>query len=130
LIYLDSSALVKIAVTEAESAALSRWLTERPNLVRVTSRISKVEVTRAVWRANPAAVLQAYQVAERMREVTLSDQVLARAAAMRPPALKSLDAIHLASALALRGNLTAFVSYDKRLLAAAKDASLPVASPA
>jgi len=52
------------------------------------------------------------------------------AAGVRPPTLRVIDAIHLASALAIRQELTAFVAYDKRLLAAARTAGLPTASPA
>jgi len=130
LIYLDSSALVKLAVTEAESAGLARWLADQPNLVRVSSSIIRVEVPRAVWRADPGALPESYQVIRRTGEVWLSDEVLSRAASVRPAMLRALDAIHLASALAIRRELTAFVAYDKRLLTAASDAGLPTASPA
>jgi uncharacterized protein len=130
LIYLDSSALVKLALAEPESDSLFRWLSDRPNQVRVSSSIIRVEVPRAVWRADPTAVAESYQLILRMREVLLSDAVLTRAATARPATLRSLDAIHLASALAIRNDLDAFVAYDKRLLAAAQDAGLPTASPA
>lgn len=129
MIYLDSSALVKLAVTEPESDSLFRWLSDRPNQVRVSSSIIRVEVPRAVWRADPAAVPESYQLILRMREVLLSDAVLTKAATARPATLCSLDAIHLASALAIRNDLDAFVAYDQRLLAAARNAGLPVASP-
>ncbi len=130
MIYLDSSALVKLAVAEPESEALTYWLSQQPNLIRVSSSIIRVEVPRAVWRADPRALAESYQQLMRMREVLLSDPVLTRAAAARPATLRSLDAIHLASALAIKDDLTAFVAYDKRLLAAAAEAGLPTASPA
>jgi uncharacterized protein len=130
LIYLDSSALIKLAITEPESAALRRWLAGQPNLVRVSSSVARVEVPRAVWRAEPTALPESYQIIQRTGEVGLSDEVLSKAAGVRPPTLRSLDAIHLASALAIRPELTAFVAYDKRLLAAAREAGLPTASPA
>lgn len=130
MIYLDSSALVKLAVTEPESAGLNRWLADHPNLVRVSSAVIRVEVPRAVWRAEPTALPEGYLVLRRTVEVELTDEVLSRAAGLRPVALRPLDAIHLASALILRAELTAFVTYDKRLLAAARDAGLPTASPA
>jgi uncharacterized protein len=130
LIYLDSSALVKLAVTEPESAALRHWLAGQPNLVRVSSSVIRVEVPRAVWRAEPTALPESYQIIQRTGEVGLTDEVLSKAAAVRPPTLRVIDAIHLASALAIRQELTAFVAYDKRLLAAAKNAGLPTASPA
>jgi predicted nucleic acid-binding protein len=130
LIYLDSSALVKLAVTEPESAALTEWLSESPNLLRVSSPIVRVEVPRAVWRVDPGSLPQAYTVVRRVRDVRMTADVITRAAGIRPNTLRSLDAIHLASALAVKRDLTALVSYDKRLLAAAGDADLPTASPA
>jgi uncharacterized protein len=129
VIYLDSSALVKLAVTEPESAGLSRWLAERPNLIRVSSSIVRVEVPRSIWRADPAALPEGYQVIQRIREILLTGAVLSRAATVRPEALRPVDAIHLASALAIRKDLTVFVAYDYRLLAAAKEAGLHTASP-
>jgi predicted nucleic acid-binding protein len=69
-------------------------------------------------------------VVRRVRDVRLTPSVVTRAAGIRPNTLRSLDAIHLASALAVKRDLTALVSYDKRLLAAAWDAGLPTASPA
>jgi predicted nucleic acid-binding protein len=130
VLYLDTSALVKLVITEPESAALERWLADRPNLVRVSSVMIRVEVPRAAWRADPAALPDSYRMIRQIAEVELSDEVLGRAAGVRPPALRAFDAVHLASALTLRRELTAFVAYDKRLLAAARDAGLPVASPA
>lgn len=130
MIYLDSSALVKLAITEPETAALSAWLAESPNLVRVASSIIRVEVPRAVWRADPGALPQTYSLVRRIREIWMSPGILARAAGVRPPGLSSLDAIHLASAMTIKRDLTAFVSYDERLLSTAKEVGLPVASPA
>jgi uncharacterized protein len=129
VIYLDSTALVKLAVTEPESAGLSRWLADRPNLIRVSSSIVRVEVLRSIWRADPAALPEGYQVVQRIREILLTEAVLSRAATLRPEALRAVGAIHLASALAIRRNLTAFVAYDNRLLAAAKETGLHTASP-
>jgi hypothetical protein len=129
LIYLDSSALVKLAVTEPESAALADWLRDSSQLVRVSSPLVRVEVPRAVWRADPGSLPQAYTIVRRLREIRMTEAVLTRAAGVRPNVLRTLDAIHVASAMAVRDNLTALVSYDKRILAAAQDAGLPTASP-
>jgi predicted nucleic acid-binding protein len=129
LIYLDSSALVKLAVTEPESAGLRDWLAAQPNLVRVASTLIRVEVPRAVWRAEPSALPESYLVIRRTTEIELTDEVLSKAASVRPATLRTIDAVHLASALVLRRELTTFVSYDKRLLAAAREAGLPTASP-
>jgi uncharacterized protein len=130
LIYLDSSALVKLAVTEPESAALTEWLGHSANVIRVSSPIVRVEVPRAVWRSDPGSLPQAYTVVRRVRDIRLTASVLTRAAGARPVTLRALDAIHLASALTIKHDLTAFVSYDKRLLAVAQEAGLATVSPA
>jgi predicted nucleic acid-binding protein len=129
VIYLDSSALVKLALTEPESAALARWLAERAGQPLVSSALHRAEVPRAVWRAEPGALPRSYRVIRRIARVTLTTDVLDNSATLPPQALGSAHAIHLASALALKQDLTAFVTYDEHLLAAAKDAGLPVASP-
>ena len=129
MIYLDSSALVKLAVTEPESAALIGWLRDSSQLARVSSPLVRVEVPRAVWRADPGSLPQAYTIVRRLREIRMTEAVLTRAAGVRPNVLRTLDAIHVASAMSVRDNLTALVSYDKRMLAAAQDAGLPTASP-
>ena len=130
MIYLDSSALLKLAVTEPESAALTEWLGYSANVIRVSSPIVRVEVPRAVWRSDPGSLPQAYTLVRRVRDIRLTASVLTRAAGARPVTLRALDAIHLASALTIRHDLTAFVSYDKRLLAAAQEAGLATVSPA
>jgi uncharacterized protein len=129
VIYLDSSALVKLALTEPESAALARWLAERADQPLVSSALHRAEVPRAVWRTEPGALPRSYRVIKRIARVTLTADVLENSATLPPQDLSTAQAIHLASALALKGYITAFVAYDDRLLAAAKDIGLPVASP-
>jgi len=130
LIYLDSSALVKLVLAEPESATLTRWLAERADEPMVSSIAARTEVSRAVWRASPDQLPRSYRQMRGVEIVPLSRSIAEMAGAQAPPTLRSMDAIHLASALTLRDDLTAFVAYDKRLLAAARDAGLPVASPA
>ena len=129
MIYLDSSALVKLALTEPESAALARWLAERSSQPLVSSALHRAEVPRAVWRAEPGALPRSYRVLRRIARVALTAEVLDNSATLPPQALGPAHAIHLASALALKPDLTAFVAYDERLLAAAEAAGLAVASP-
>jgi uncharacterized protein len=129
MIYLDSSALVKLALTEPESAALATWLAERADQPLVSSALHRAEVPRAVWLAEPGALPRSYRLIRRIAKVALSAEVLDNSATLPPQALSPAHAIHLASALALRDDLTAFVAYDEDLLAAAADAGLPVASP-
>jgi uncharacterized protein len=129
VIYLDSSALVKLALTEPESAALVQWLEERADQPLVSSALSRAEVPRAVWRAEPGALPRSYRVLKRVARVALTADVLDNSATLPPQALRPDYAIHLACALALKRDLDTFVAYDERLLAAARDAGLPVVSP-
>ena len=129
MIYLHSSALVKLALAESESAALADWLAERAGQPLVSSALYRAEVPRAVWQAEPGALPRSYKVIKRIARVALSADVLDNSATLAPPELSPAQAIHLASALAVRRDLTAFVAYDDRLLAAAGEAGLPVTSP-
>jgi predicted nucleic acid-binding protein len=129
LIYLDSSALVKLALAEPESPALASWLAERAEYALVSSALHRTEVLRAIWRAEPAALPRGQRIIRRVERVVLSYDVLDNAATVPPQKLGTAGAIHLASALAIRQDLVAFVAYDKPLLDAASEAGLPVASP-
>ena len=129
MIYLDSSALIKLALTEPESAALAGWLAERADQPLVSSALHRAEVPRAVWLAEPGALPRSYRLIRRIAKVALTAEVIDNSATLPPQALSPAHAIHLASALALRDELTAFVAYDEDLLAAAADAGLPVVSP-
>ena len=129
MIYLDSSALVKLALAEPESAALASWLAERTDQALVSSALHRTEVLRAIWRAEPGALPRGQRIIRRIGRVALSYDVLDNAATQPPGGLGTTGAIHLASALAIRRDLVSFVAYDKPLLDAARDAGLPVASP-
>jgi uncharacterized protein len=87
-------------------------------------------VLRAIWRAEPGALPRAQRIIRRVALISLSHDLLDNAATQQPGALSTAAAIHLASALAVKRDLTAFVCYDKQLLDAAEAAGLPVASPA
>jgi predicted nucleic acid-binding protein len=132
VIYLDSCAIVKLVVAEPETTELNRWLNERESTDLVTSKLSEVEVPRALRRNHPGVLGAVSGVLRRLNRVEINDVVRATAAAYLDPNLRSLDAIHLATADALVGvgkELTAFVTYDKRLAGAAEEAGLPVVSP-
>jgi predicted nucleic acid-binding protein len=130
VIYLDSSALVKLAVNEPETAALTSFIAMRGDQALVSSSLHRAEVLRAIWRAEPGALPRAQRMIRRVSLITLSHDLLDNAATLPPGDLSTTAAIHLASALALKRDLTAFVCYDKQLLDAAESAGLPVASPA
>jgi uncharacterized protein len=129
LIYLDSSALVKLAVTEPESAALAAWLAERADQALVSSALHRAEVLRAIWRAEPGALPRGQRIIRRIGRVGLSNDVLDNAATLPPGKLGTAGAVHLSSALAIKRDLVSFVAYDEDLLAAAREAGLPVDSP-
>lgn len=133
MIYLDSAAVVKLVRSEPASDALVGWLAERVGAPLVASALVEVEVPRALRRAEPRALVRLPVTFARLYRLAISDTVRTTAAAYPEPTLRSLDAIHLATAQVLsaeRGvELAAFVTYDKRLLEAAVSLGLPVASP-
>jgi predicted nucleic acid-binding protein len=127
LVYLDSSAFVKLVIAEAETPAL---LAALAGVVRlVASEILEVEALRAIRRADGALDAAHAQLAG-VRLLPLSEDVRTRAAALEPPSLRSLDAIHLATALSLGGRLEGVYTYDARMSVAARDAGLDVHAPA
>ena len=127
MVYLDSSALVKLVVTEGESAALRRYLrTERR---RASCELARVEVIRAVRPHGQAATGRARRLLRRLDLVHMDEELLDAAALLDAGALRSLDAIHLAAARTLGDELTALVTYDDRMAAAAGRLGLTVRAP-
>jgi predicted nucleic acid-binding protein len=121
---------VRLVVKEAESGHLRRWLAARSEVVRASSGIARTELLRAVRRGAPSLVDLAQDVLATVHLVAVTPTVLHDAATVEPPALRTLDAIHLATARRIAGDLDAFVGYDERLLDAARSLGLRVASPA
>jgi len=128
LVYLDASALVKLVVAEAETAALLTYLADRPHAA--TSVLATVEVARALGRVGLDQQARIEAVFDRLVVVGLGDDIVARAGRVGPPTLRTLDAIHLATALELGADLAAFVTYDGRLGESARALGIPVAAPA
>jgi predicted nucleic acid-binding protein len=125
--YLDSSAIVKLAVAEPESAALRRYLRRRRPLV--SSALARAEVARALLPLGEPAVRRGQEVLARLELVRVSDRILAAAGALHPVELRTLDAIHVATAQQLGRDLARVVTYDERMRAAAQAAGCPVAAP-
>ena len=124
--YVDASALAKLVVHEPGSDDMLRWLVESERVA--SNRIGIVETFRAAQRrvhdrGHLDAVLASIEIIE------FDAAIATRAAAIGPPSLRTLDAIHLASALALAVDLVAFVTYDQRLADAARSIGLPVVAP-
>ncbi|HET9118511.1 MAG TPA: type II toxin-antitoxin system VapC family toxin [Pseudonocardiaceae bacterium] len=129
MIYLDSSALMKLIRMEDETAALRDWLGERPGQPVVSSELGRVEVLRAARRVGGRALTEARAVVGDIDLVPLDRAVQDLASDIGDPLLRTLDALHLASAVLLSGELTVFIAYDQRLTSAAQAAGLVVATP-
>ena len=129
--YLDASALVKLATREDETDALLAHLSRYSG--RTTSRLAAVEVRRALVRRGPESVAiggDAIRGAfEGIMIIELDEAIASAAGDLEPDSLRSLDAIHLASALSIHDELDAFVTYDRRLADAAQAAGLAVIAP-
>jgi predicted nucleic acid-binding protein len=127
LTYVDSSAIVKLAVAEPESAALRRYLSRRQPLV--SSALARTEVVRALMPSGPEAVARGELVLRRIQFLRINDRVLGEAGQMTPTELRSLDAIHLASARLLGAAVKQIVTYDERMAYAAKAGGWTVSAP-
>ncbi|GHF56374.1 hypothetical protein FHX82_000032 [Amycolatopsis bartoniae] len=130
MIYLDTAALVKLIRREPESDALADWLDERSSTLLVSSALAEVELPRALRRTEPELLPGVPALLGRIGIYEIDELVRSTAAGYRTPELRSLDAIHLATAQAIFGEqLSSFVTYDRRLLACADAAGLPTAAP-
>jgi predicted nucleic acid-binding protein len=125
--YLDSSAIVKLVLAEAETPALVRYLRRRQPLV--SSALARTEVRRAALVNGERVLARADRILEGLEFVRVSDRVLRAAGTLPPMSIRSLDAIHLATALQLGPDLGRVVAYDDRLLDAARANGLRTAQP-
>ena len=143
MIYFDTCALLKLLREDRDSAALGAFIDARPGTQWFTSELARAELARTIRRLNHdnkgklidgprlrAELDYADSLWERLDLIPVSTRMLTEAGTIEQPFLRTLDAIHLAAAASLRGSLAAFVTYDKKLGAAAKEAGLPVLSPA
>ena len=143
MIYFDTCALIKLVRADGQSAALGAFIETRPSTRWFTSELARTELARTVRRVNHddrgrlanearlrAELSHVERLWDRLDLIAVSTRVLTEAAALEQPFLRTLDAIHLAAATSLRTGLSAFVTYDKRLAAAAGEIGLPVLSPA
>ena len=128
-VYLDASAIVKLVKAERESDALISSLAQWPD--RVTVAMARVEVHRALWQmgASRAEHLRADSVLDSLVLIRIDGAILARAASFKDRDLRTLDAIHLATALMMGDDPEVFITYDARLARAAERVRLPVMHP-
>jgi len=126
--YLDTSAFLKLVVSEEETAALRAFLIRWPE--RMSASLLRVEAVRALRRSGyDALVGDARRLLRSLRLIHLDEPLLDRAAELRPRELRSLDAVHLAAALTVGSDLGILVTYDSRLAAAARQSGIDVDSP-
>ena len=125
--YLDWSALVKLAIEEPESGALRAHLRRRRILV--SSALARTEVLRALLLEGEDGIARGRAVLGRVELIRVNDRLLNAAGLLQPPEVRSLDAIHLATARELGSDLGQVISYDERMVEAAKGLGLKTASP-
>lgn len=126
--YLDTSALVKLIVKEPETVALRRWIRSHGDLV--SSDLARTELLRVTRRHAPDRVQAARAVLDGLHLLVVTTGICERAGLLEPTGLRSLDAIHLSSALQLGDELAGLVTYDERLAVGARSLGLPVLNPA
>jgi uncharacterized protein len=126
-VYVDSSAIVKLAVEEPQSAALRRYLRRRRPLV--SSALARTEVLRALLGEGESGIARGRTVLEHIDLVRVNDRILNAAGVLLPVDVRSLDAIHLATAQHLGRDLARLVSYDERMVNAATRLGIKTASP-
>lgn len=127
-LYLDSSAFVKLVVEETESAAVRAFLGSR-GARRVSSALLRAESLRAVRHLGPDALATVREGLRRVDLIGIDDRILDAAGTLEPQVLRTLDAIHLATAMAVGDDLEAIVTYDERMIDAARLMGLATASP-
>ena len=127
--YIDSSAALKLLAEESHSKAFAAFYDSEANASWVSSALLRIEVMRAVTRVIPAAVPDARDLLLAFDYISIDDDIVDTAMDEPDRMLRSLDAIHLATARVVRSELTSFVTYDDRLATAAVDAGFSVLSP-
>jgi predicted nucleic acid-binding protein len=128
-LYLDTSAAVKLVQEETGSDALRRWLTAHPQTVLASSLILHTELLRVTRRGRPDLLGKARDLLDHVVLLDAGWEVCERAGLLDPDGMRSLDALHLASALMLAEDLEGIVTYDARLGDAARALGLKVVSP-
>lgn len=138
-LYLDTSALVKLVVEEHETTALRSYLSRHDEQRSASSALVRTELRRAVLRfaarkdvsveEGRSAALEGTRLLRSLDLVRVGATLLDRAGEQQPPSLRSLDALHLQAARTFGRGLHALIAYDQHLIAAARDAGMPVAAP-
>jgi uncharacterized protein len=128
LLYLDTSAFVKLVNPEPESAALKRHLGQRSGQI-VSAVVLRTEALRAAQRQSTDRVASMRLALRQVAFIDLDRHLFDAAGTVRPTDVRSLDAIHLAAATSLGDDLDELITYDARMAAAARAQGLIVSSP-
>ncbi|MGH3792238.1 MAG: type II toxin-antitoxin system VapC family toxin, partial [Pseudonocardiaceae bacterium] len=124
-IYIDTSAVAKLFIAERETSDLRQWLSDRPEPHLVSSALLPVELLRLLRLVSPVTVTPAEQfLAADVDIAEITPPVLGDAITVPPPRLRTLDAIHLATALDLGASVDILLTYDKVLIEAARATGL------
>jgi predicted nucleic acid-binding protein len=126
--YIDTSALAKLLVAEPESGALRQWIAFA-DATLVSSDLTRTELLRAVRRRVPERMVQAREVLDSLVLLHVTADEFEAAALLDPAVLRTLDAIHIATALTLGDELESIVAYDERLMHAAESVGIRITSP-
>jgi len=132
MIYMDTSALTKLLIAEPQTPELRTWLTAQIDAgdSAATSSLGRVELMRTVARyGDTGQADRARYLLDGLDILPLTEPMMTLAESIGPPSLRSLDAIHLAAAAYFKQELTAFVTYDHRLLNGCREIGLTTASP-
>lgn len=129
-VYVDTSAVAKLFIAEQETPDLRRWLADLSEPHLVSSALLAVELLRLLGLVNPATVTSAEQfLADDVDIVEITPPILGDATTVPPPRLRTLNAIHLATALDLGTSVDILLTYDKLLIEAARTTGIVVAFP-
>lgn len=129
MIYIDTSALLRVVFPDDMTPAVERLLDD-PRTELISSSLLWVEARRGTARRAPRRLPRVDLLLDRVQAVGIGDAVVESAGHLPDPLLRSLDAIHLATALLIREDVDALLTYDERLADAARSHGLPVAAPA
>ena len=127
MIYLDASALVTLVTGRPYARELREFLTQSPEMPMGTSTIGFVETVRTLDRVGSYPTVMQDLLAG-FTEILVTDEIRDGAASL-PGGVRTLDALHIASAQAIGDALAFLVSYDKRMLDVAHSVGIPVAAP-
>lgn len=126
--YIDTSALAKLIVLESETPALLDWLKENKTDL-ATSELTHTELMRTVRRFAPDRATASRKILGQVIALSATKSIFESAANIEPKSLKSLDAVHVTTALSLGDELEGVITYDQQMAGAVEGYGFPVIAP-